>query len=154
MRLLKWYTIALTVGALILTALLYVLAYRHYRQLDQSAFSSAWVHESVAFDVSDVISGASFVLLGLTFVVGLLESLRASESSAISLAPALLVLVVGAVVTVAGAISWYGVVSTNEIDPLFAASVNVQEVAYRLGVAIALGGVLFSVVVFKARRAT
>ena len=114
----------------------------------------SWIHERAALEVSDLVSAWYLPLIGLTFLVGLAAALREREPSAYSLSPVVLVLVVGAFATFTAIASWYGVVSSNDISPSFAASVALQETICGLGFSVLLGGVLFAVVTVKARRAS
>ena len=83
-----------------------------------------------------------------------MATLREREPSAFSLAPVVLVLVVGVFATFTAIASWYGVVTSNDISPSFAASVALQETVRGLGSSVLLGGILFTVVTVKARRAS
>ncbi len=153
MRVLKWYSIALAVSALILTGLLYVPAYRLYLQRAPADASMMWVHNAALVELSSILSWASFALLGLTFFVGLAAVIRASDLSALSLAPALLVFAVGAVVSVAEVVSWYVGTSVSDSSVYSAASWLFRQLGLLLGFTLVLGGALFLVVVVKARRA-
>ena len=154
MRLVKWYALGLGGLLILTTALAYITKIRHYRQLGDPPFGMSWVHQGAALDVSDLISGWYLPLIGLTFLVGLVAALREHKPSAFSLAPVVLVLVVGAFATFSAIASWYGVVSSSDISPSFAATVALREASRGLGSSVLLGGVLFAVVTIRARRAS
>ena len=152
MRLLKWYAITLAVGLVLLVALVYLAQYTRYASGNGLAGAFSWHHEAALYDVAEAIHAVALALLALTFIAGLASVLRDPLRGPYTLSPVVLVLTVATLGFTASLLSWYGVVSTNDVSGFY--GVPVRELAIYLGSGVGLGAALFVITALRARRAS
>ena len=138
-------------SALVLFALSLSEAFR-YQTLNSTGGGLSLALEMALFRAGDAITRAAPYLLGLTFLVGLVAALR--ETGPLALAPSVLMLAVGAVVTLASTASFYEVANLSDMSPYLAVELAAWAVVPYLTAALLLSAVLFVTVMLKAHRAS
>ena len=153
MTLITRYSLALAVSVLILLAVSFLAVYQNWNGVPQGSASGAFrlLSEWTLYEACDTITHATWYLVGLTFAVGLVSS--ASAEGPLALTPSLLVLAVGAVVSLATMVNIYEVATTNEVSPGLVLEGGAWAVR-PLAVSLALSTVLFTVVAIRAHRAS
>ena len=153
MTLTKRYSLVLGVSALVLLAACFLSTYRSWSQVawDAEGGAVARLLEWTLYEACGAVTSAALYIVGLTFVVGLFSSIR--ESGPLPLAPSLLVLSVGALITLAEMVTVYEVVTTNEVSPMLVVEGGAWALL-PLVVSLAFSAVLFGIVAYKARRAS
>ena len=142
MTLAKRYSLALLAGAVALAAVqLLVASQQNLESPSVSAF----------YETCYVLNYIAPYLIGLTFVIGLVASTR--ETGPLALAPSLLMLSLGSVLTLTALVEVYYAATTNDVS----VSLVTEGAAWAvrpLAVSLCLSAILFLVVAVKARRSS
>lgn len=153
MRFFRCYITVLLGGLLFLMGTAYVDAYKRYQEL-AGDLSYTWIHEVAILTICEAIASAAFMLLGLTFIIGLTVSILDSGPSYLTLSPVVLILVIATITTGASvALEWYNVSTGHYSGTIWVATILARTVAIHLGIGLGLGAILVSTVVWKNRQA-